>query len=329
MSAATILEPIAATFADQLPALGGVVFRLVDSLLADKSEATKRGYTADLEAFARFHDHADIETAARAFIMLTQGAANMVILNWKSAMMDAGLSSATINRRLATIRSVVKRARLMGLTGLSVDVSGLRREPVRDSRGPGLDVVGGMLRACEGRGDAKGLRDAALIRLAMGCGLRRAELLGLDLEHIDQAGGKIAVKGKGKRARASYTLPPDAARALAAWITTRGTEPGPLFVACNRAGRPIAGQRLTGQGLGEILKALSPAGFKVRAHGLRHTAITTGLDQTNGDVRTCRRFSRHQSVEVLMIYDDARRDDFGAVARLVDARVSAAVAGVC
>jgi integrase/recombinase XerC len=330
MSAATILEPITATFADQLPALGGATFRLVDSLLADKSEATRRGYLSDLQTFARFHGHDNVETAAQAFIRLRQGAANTVILNWRASMMAANLSSSTINRRLATLRSLVNVASMQELTTIRIHVKGLRPEPVRDNSGPDVDTVGRMLAACELRGDAKGLRDAAIIRVTVGCGLRRSELLGLDLEHVDQAGGKIAIMGKGKRARASYTLPPDAARALAAWLEVRGREPGPVFVACNRAGRPIPGQRLSGQGLGEVLKALSGVlGVKVRPHGLRHTAISEAMEMTNGNVDKCQKFSRHESVDVLMKYVDARRDNFGIVARLVDARLSAAVAGVC
>ncbi|MCE9635880.1 MAG: hypothetical protein K8T90_09260 [Planctomycetes bacterium] len=50
-------------------------------------------------------------------------------------------------------------------------------------------------------------------------------------------------------------------------------------------------------------------------HGLRHTAITTALDATSGDVRRVQRFSRHRDARVLQRYDDARDD--GAVAALV------------
>ena len=58
-------------------------------------------------------------------------------------------------------------------------------------------------------------------------------------------------------------------------------------------------------------------GIKTTAHGLRHAAITTGLDLSGGDVRAVQRFSRHRNLATLMIYDDNRQDLGGKVARLV------------
>jgi integrase/recombinase XerC len=46
-------------------------------------------------------------------------------------------------------------------------------------------------------------------------------------------------------------------------------------------------------------------------------SITTALDRTNGDVRTVQRFSRHRKLDVLLVYDDRRRDQAGRVAELV------------
>lgn len=56
-----------------------------------------------------------------------------------------------------------------------------------------------------------------------------------------------------------------------------------------------------------------------RPHGLRHLAITEGLDFTGGDVRRGRAFSRHADANTLLRYDDARTDMFGEVARRVAA----------
>ena len=50
---------------------------------------------------------------------------------------------------------------------------------------------------------------------------------------------------------------------------------------------------------------------------LRHAAITEALDKTNGDVRAVQRFSRHCDVRTLQVYDDARIDLAGRVAREV------------
>ena len=58
-------------------------------------------------------------------------------------------------------------------------------------------------------------------------------------------------------------------------------------------------------------------GLKVWPHGLRHAAITEALDLTGGDVRKVQRFSRHRDLQTLTIYDDARIDMGGEVAKLV------------
>jgi integrase/recombinase XerC len=63
-------------------------------------------------------------------------------------------------------------------------------------------------------------------------------------------------------------------------------------------------------------------GAVIRPHGLRHAAITAALDETNGNVRAAREFSGHASIEVLLLYDDNRKDMGGDVARRVVRRVA-------
>lgn len=52
-------------------------------------------------------------------------------------------------------------------------------------------------------------------------------------------------------------------------------------------------------------------------HGLRHQGITRALDLAHGDVRKVRRFSRHAKMETLLKYDDNRRDEAGAISRML------------
>ena len=57
----------------------------------------------------------------------------------------------------------------------------------------------------------------------------------------------------------------------------------------------------------------------LRPHGLRHTAITQALELTRGDIRAVQRFSRHKDPRTVVLYDDAREDKAGEVAKLVAA----------
>ena len=58
----------------------------------------------------------------------------------------------------------------------------------------------------------------------------------------------------------------------------------------------------------------------VRPHGLRHTAITEALEVSGGNLRAAARFSRHQRLETILIYDDNRTDVAGQLAAKVTSR---------
>ena len=110
---------------------------------------------------------------------------------------------------------------------------------------------------------------------------------------------------------------------LRAWIALRGKEPGPLFLQLGKGGRVLPGRRLSGDGIHKILQTMGARlGEIIRPHGLRHAAITAALDETNGNVRAAREFSGHASIEVLMRYDDNRKDIGGEVAGKVVRRLA-------
>jgi len=164
------------------------------------------------------------------------------------------------------------------------------------------------------------MRDRALLRCLFDLGLRRAEVLNLDMEDLDREAGTVAVLGKGRTSKVKLTLPPETKKALDAWIGVRGAAPVPLFCSMNQT-HPRKG-RLTAIGLYGMVRELGrKIGLKVWPHGLRHAAITEALDLTGGNVRAVQRFSRHRDVRVLERYDDNRRDLGGEVAKQVAASV--------
>src|SRR5262249_62342700 len=110
----------------------------------------------------------------------------------------------------------------------------------------------------EGRRDAKGLRDRALLRLLFDLGLRRAEAVRLDVADLDLQAGTVDVLGKGRTQKARLTLPGPTRGALAAWLAVRGSQPGPLFTSCDRAGKGSG--RLTGSAVYTIVRRLGGRG---------------------------------------------------------------------
>jgi integrase/recombinase XerC len=289
------------------------VDRLVAAFLAGRSAQTLRAYRYDLTDFAAFCGASGIAAAAAQLLAGGHGRANETALRFRQQLQARGLAPATINRRLAAIRSLVKLARTLGLVAWVLEVEGVRAEAYRDTRGPGPAGVRKLLEALAGRQDTKAVRNRALLRLLYDLGLRRAEVVGLDVEDVDLAAGTVAVLGKGRTQKVNLTLPPATRGALAAWVSVRGVPSGPLFTALDRASR---GRRLTGMGLYLVVRQLGEVvGLRVRPHGLRHAAITRALDLTGGDIRSVQKFSRHKDVRLLQRYDDNRQDLGGAVAR--------------
>ena len=217
---------------------------LIDAFLSGRSPRTVEAYAADLEDFRRFVRATDIDEAAHVLLSGTHGEANAMALAYKSRLVDRELSPATINRRLAALRSLVKLGRTLGMVGWSLEVSNAKGSAYRDTRGPGRNAVRMMMEICTERHDEKGVRDLAILHLLYDLGLRRGEVVRLDLEDINLEKGTIAVLGKGRTQKEILSLPGATQRALGAWLQNRGIDTGPLFRSCDRAHKGRS--RLTG-----------------------------------------------------------------------------------
>ena len=286
------------------------------------SENTRRAYRKEIEAFTAFAGWDDGAEAVVHFLALDDGQAHAVADKWRAEKIARGLSPASVNRSMAALNSLVGSARRHGITTLRLEAKGVKSRPYRDTKGPGLRGVQAILAvATDHTRPEKAARDAAIIRLAYGLGLRRGEIASLDIGHCDLVGGTLPVLGKGRSEREAMTIPVNVKQALSAWLSVRGTDApkAPLFVALDNRSRD-AGRRITGAGIFHIIRILGEqAGLKVRPHGLRHTAITAALDAFNGDYRKTRAFSRHASLDTVRRYDDNRADHAGQVAQALDA----------
>lgn len=286
---------------------------LVQDWLTSKSEKTRTAYAGDI---ARYADWLGTDPSTAVAQTLGAGAAGArhSALQYRASMEDRGLSPATINRAIAALRSIVDLARDAGLIDWSLAVKGLKARPYRDTRGPDRITVRAIVSAAA----ESSPRDGALIRLIYGLGLRRSEAVGLDVGHVDLAGARVFVRGKGHHDRAPMTVPAVVVDALRALLDVH-PDPrpdAPLFVSDDNRTR---GGRLSDRSVARILESACADAGAARAtpHALRHAAITHALDATGGDVRKVRAFSRHAKLETLAIYDDNRRDGQGAIAALV------------
>ena len=166
-------------------------------------------------------------------------------------------------------------------------------------------------------------RDAAMVELLYGCGLRVGELVGLDVMPsrqargwIDLDAGEASVLGKGSKRR-SVPLGRKAVASLRAWLALRGngfaerSGAAALFPGRN-------GTRLTAQSVWQRLTRRSlKAGLAapVHPHMLRHS-FASHLLQSSGDLRAVQELLGHANISTTQVYT---RLDFQHLARAYDA----------
>ncbi len=232
---------------------------------------------------------------------------------------DTGRATATINTYLSALKGVAKEAWMLRL----MDVESFQHiRAVRNLRGSRLpsgralppEEIRALFAVCEADRSCLGPRDAAMLAVLLGCGLRRSETVGLDLSDVVTQGRALRVLGKGNKERLAY-VPAGAWQRLELWINeVRGETPGPLFTRIRRFG-DVTLNRLTDQAVYHILQVRQDqAGIgKCSPHDLRRTFATAMLD--NGeDLITVKDAMGHASVTTTQQYD--RRGE----QRLQDAR---------
>ena len=170
-------------------------------------------------------------------------------------------------------------------------------------------------------------RDAAMVELLYGCGLRVGELVGLDIRAstaalqagrgwIDLESAEVQVQGKGSKRRTA-PLGRAALEALQHWLAVRGAVEGTgtvqpaLFI-----GR--RGTRLTPQSIWQRLRRrslLAGLAAPVHPHMLRHS-FASHLLQSSGDLRAVQELLGHASITTTQVYT---RLDFQHLAQVYDA----------
>lgn len=139
----------------------------------------------------------------------------------------------------------------------------------------------------------------ALFALLALQGLRQIEIVRLDKSHIDFVAGVAHVTSKGSDDTKLVHLSPVTQKALQAHIKLNKVGSGALFRSIgNRKSERLSTMTIKRE-FQELFVVLD---IHKTVHGFRHFYITKLL--SNFDVRDVRKFSRHKSLEMLIIYDD-------------------------
>jgi len=223
----------------------------------------------------------------------------------------AKYAPASANKMLAAMRMVLKMAFKLGLMPMeqmarATDIPRVTGSRVVKGRAISQDELKRLFGVCFEGGTRIGARDAAVLALIYGGGLRRAEAVGLDLGDLDPGTGFLLVRGKGNKER-RVALRGGALEAVKGWLAVRGDEPGPLLGQVAFDGT-VQVRRLTGAFVAERVDRLAKkAGVaKLSPHDFRRTFVGDLLE-AGVDVTTVQKMVGHASSNTTSRYD--RRDD--------------------
>ncbi len=115
----------------------------------------------------------------------------------------------TTNRMLSALRGVLKAAWLLGLIDAdsyqrAAAVPNVRSSDLLSGRALETTEIVKLFTCCAEDPTPKGARDAAMLTVFYGCGLRRGELAKLDVQDFDPIDGSLVVNGKGAKQRTAY-----------------------------------------------------------------------------------------------------------------------------
>jgi integrase len=201
-----------------------------------------------------------------------------VVLRYRIHLEHRNYAPATINLRLAAVRRVAYEAADAGLLSPEL-AAGIRR--VKGVRRIGVRL-GNWLTPEQGRGllhrslpsTPRELRDHAMVAMLIGCGLRRAELLALRLDSIQQREEHWVIAdlvGKGGHIR-TVPIPTWVKTAVDGWTAAAEITHGPVFRAINKTGR-VWGDGMSPKVLWDVVRAAAARGGidKLAPHDLRRT----------------------------------------------------------
>jgi site-specific recombinase XerD len=214
---------------------------------------------------------------------------------------------ATVNKALAALKGTLRAAWQSGQMSAedyqkAISVKGVRGETLPAGRELSSGELAALLDDCEHDKTNAGARDAAIIAVMYSCGLRRAEVITLDLADYNVEDGQLKIKGKGNKERTAYVTG-GSAQALADWLGVRGSKAGALFVAVNKGG-VLGDGRLTSQAIYNMLqKRADEAGVKsFSPHDMRRTFVSDLLD-AGADITIVSKMAGHASVITTARYD--------------------------
>jgi integrase/recombinase XerC len=265
------------------------------------SEHTLRAYDRELHNFSSYL------VAKAGSGLAVKKIEHQQIRAYLSELYGRGLSKASAARALAAIRSWFKWLARRGYVEQNpASLVATPKLPKHLPRVPTIEQMNRVVDAASNEGAAWPERDRVIFELLYGCGIRNAELVGLDLGDIHWANEAVLVRGKGRKER-HVPLGDAAALALRAYLPERATR---LATAGKSTGALLVNARLLGEGrlttrsVGRIVKRIAMAqglAAEVHPHTLRH-AFGTHMLEEGADLRAIQELLGHERLSTTQRY---------------------------
>lgn len=271
------------------------------------SKHTLRNYGSDLEQFATYFEPPGQTPPNIEDIDLA------LLREWLASLYDQRLNVVSVRRKLAAVRALFQFLLQEGV--LERNVARRLRTPKTKQRLPDVmtaEKTNNLLDAVE-HGDPvekpSRERDLAFLEVLYGCGIRVAELVGINLDDLDLRGGWLRVCGKGNKER-EVPVPERAIAAVERYLESRRAAPDEwaLFVSAR-------GTRLSDRQVRRLVKlyALAATGDStVHPHSFRH-AYATHLLADGADLRAIQELLGHARLSTTQKYTQVSLKDLQAV----------------
>jgi integrase/recombinase XerC len=234
---------------------------LADALQQTLGRESREAYLKDWRAFGRWLEavagHPETSTdlsepeavlqAMTSWLQLGDQTARSLVQRWVADQSRQGLASATIGRRLASLKWLARQAALKDLADVRLHLlRGPKPEKRRDMRGPsGVQALADLVARAEkmAASPAAAARNRAVALLLLTNALRRGEVGRLALADWSPKDRlQLAIRGKGRTERELVAITETTAAAIEAWLSLRPewmpTEPwAPLFCALDHGAR--------------------------------------------------------------------------------------------
>ena len=258
----------------------------------DITESTKRDYLARLPRFILFVERNGIDRD--------------LLLRYKQELRDdVTLGVSAKNKMLTTARIALRELYRQGKLSvdLSVGVKSFQQNNKHKVVGLNTEEVEKICQHLQSLDNSlRSERLRAIVALLLFQGLRQIEICRLDVKDIDLANNRIYIVGKGHIDSEPIHLHPETLKTLTGYLRQSQVKYGALFTHLNRQAND---QRLSTRGLRQIFQdLLKELGIQKTTHSTRHYFTTELIKHFGSELITVTKFTRHNSLEMLQVYND-------------------------